>query len=74
MEPIAITLEGLLKALSSTKDITIKLFNEKELLLITFIKNGYDCIDDFLMDDEVKKIEIVNMNTINVYIDTTLNG
>lgn len=73
MGEIKITLQGLLETLTSTKPITINLFSEKGLLLITFVKNGYDCLDDFLMDDEVTKIEIVNMTTVNVTIDTSNN-
>ena len=74
MNDILITLEGLLKTIISTKDITINLYREvgtdpviKELL-ITFLHPGYYCLDDELMDKEVKSIEIVNTTTINVVI------
>lgn len=70
---ILITLEGLCQTISSTKNITINLFDEKNLLLITFVLAGYKSIDDFLMDDEVIKIEIINTTLINVTIDTSLN-
>ena len=73
MEGVLITLEGLCKTISSTKNITINLFNEKGLLLITFILAGYDALDDFLMDDEVIKIEILTSTSLNVTIDTSLN-
>ena len=82
MNDILITLEGLLKTIVSTKDITINLYHMVEpepgtepvkTLLITFLLPGYDCIDDFLMDDEVKSIEIINTTTINIIIDTSLN-
>lgn len=71
---ILITLEGLLKTIVSTKDITINLYHvegtdpETKTLLITFILAGYDSLDDELMSEEVKAIEIVNTTTINVTI------
>lgn len=68
-----ITLEGLLKVISSTKDITINLFDENNLLLITFGLKGYECLDNFLCDDEVIKIEIINIATLNITIDTSNN-
>lgn len=82
MNDILITLEGLLKTIVSTKSITINLYHiiqsdpEAEpvkTLLITFLLPGYDCIDDSLMDDEVKSIEVINGQTINIVIDTSLN-
>ena len=82
MNDILITLEGLLKTIVSTKDITINLYHmiqtDPEVepvkeLLITFLLPGYDCIDDFLMDDEVKEIRITNSTTIEIVIDTSLN-
>ena len=74
MGDIKITLEGLLAVIAYTKPITVNLFDENDLLLITFVLAGYDCLDDFLMDDEVKKFEVVNMQTVNITIDTSLNG
>lgn len=83
MNEILITLEGLLKTITSTKPITINLYHMVQedpevepvkTLLITFLLPGYDCIDDFLMDDEVKSIEIVNSTNINIVIDTSLNN
>ena len=76
---ILITLEGLLKTIVSTRPITVNLYKEEtdeetpDVLLITFLLPGYECIDDPLMDDEVKKIEIVNTTTINIVIDTSLD-
>ena len=67
------TLENLLKVIASDKDITINLFNENNLLLITFILKGHECLDDFLCNDEVIRIEIKTVNTINVTIDTSKN-
>lgn len=71
---ILITLEGLLKTIVSTKDITINLYRveetdpETKTLLITFILAGYDSLEDEIMSEEVKAIEIVNTTTINVTI------
>ena len=72
-EEIKITLEGLLGVISSTKKITINLYNENDLLLITFILDGYKHLDDFLCDDEVIKIELPSMTTMNITIDTSRN-
>ncbi len=66
-----ITLEGLLKVIASEKVITVNLYSENDLLLITFGLPGYDCLDDFLLDDEVLKLEITNLYNINVKIDTS---
>ena len=75
MNDIQITLEGLLKVISYTKPITINLYDkDSELLLITFGLPGYPCLKDTIEDDEVTKIEIVNMQTLNVYIDTSLDN
>lgn len=72
-DEIKITLEGLLQTIVKTKKITINLYNEKNLLLITFLLDGWNSLDDFLTDDEVTSIEIVNATTINVTIDTSKN-
>ena len=66
-------LQGLLKAIVSTKTITINLYDENDLLLISFGLPGYDCLDDFLLDDEVLKIELVTLYNLNVTIDTSKN-
>ena len=82
MNDILITFEGLLKTIKSTKDITINLYHMVQTdpevepvkeLLITFLLPGYNSIDDFLMDDEVKEIKIINSTTIEIVIDTSLN-
>ena len=74
---ILITLEGLLKTITSERMMTINLYQEvtesDPELLISFGLAGYDCIDDFLMDDEVNAIKVVNATTLNVVIDTSLN-
>ena len=70
---ILITLEGLLKVIDSPKTVTVNLYDENELLLITFGLPGYQALDDFLCDDEVTKIVLKNLYTIDVYIDTSKN-
>jgi hypothetical protein len=67
-------LQGLLKAIVSTKTVTINLFNENDLLLITFGLPGYDCLDDFLLDDEITKFEVKNLYEFNITIDTSADG
>ena len=67
-------LKGLLQALVSKKTITINLFDEKGLLIISFNQPGYDALDDYLLEDIVTKIEIVNLFCLNVTIDTEPNG
>jgi len=75
MEDNKITLEGFLRVVKSgTTPITINLSakgEEENTSLITFILPGYDCLDDFLLDDEVTEIEIVKLNVFNIVIDTT---
>ena len=71
---IAITLEGLLKVIKSEKVIVVDLYNESDLLLISFGLPGYDCLDDFLADDEVLEVEIINLTHIKVKIDTSKNA
>ena len=68
-----ITLEGFLSVIKILKPITINLFNENDILLISFELAGYNAIDDFLMDDKIIKIEFKTINTINVTIDTSKN-
>lgn len=72
-EDILITLKGLLSVIKSDKDITINLFDENDLLIITFLMNGYPALEDVLEADEVTKIEFPKVNTINVTIDTSKN-
>lgn len=63
-----ITLGGFLSVLESTKPITINLYKEDELLIITFIKDGYEALEDELEAATVKKIVLKNLNTIDVTI------
>lgn len=72
-EDILITLKGLLSVIKSDKDITINLFDENDLLIITFLMNGYPALEDVLEADEIIKIEFPKVNTINVTIDTSKN-
>ena len=68
-------LQNLLGAIySPAKTIQIDLFNENNLLLISFALPGYDCLDDFLLDDEVQRLEIVSLNKLNITIDTSHNN
>ncbi len=77
---IQITLEGLLSVIDSSKSITVNLYQQGlegstgDLLLISFGLPGYDCLDDFLLDDEVTKIVIKSANAIDVTINTALNA
>lgn len=63
-----IDLQGLLTTIESEKIITVNLYNEKDLLLITFGLPGYDSLDDELLTREVRKIKISAVTTINVYL------
>ncbi len=69
-----ITLEGLLKVIESSKIITVNLYDENNLLLITFGLPGWESLDDFLCDDEVTKIKINNLTNIDITIDTSNNN
>lgn len=74
MNNTLITLKGLLGVLESTKPITINLFNkDTELLIITFLHPGYAALEDVLEMDEITKIVIKNLYTLDVYIDTSNN-
>lgn len=68
-----INLKGLLSVIVSEKPITINLFNEKNLLLITFIQPGYKMLEDIYEEDPVTRIEIKNLSTLNITIDTSAN-
>jgi hypothetical protein len=63
-----ITLGGLLSTIVSTKKITINLFDQNDLLIITFILDGYEALEDELEAATVTKIEISNMTTLNITI------
>ena len=65
-----ITLNGLLSVIHSEKIIKINLYDSENLLKISFDLPGFSALEDALEECEVTKIEIVNMTTMNVYIDT----
>ena len=66
-----ITLSGLLSVIKSEKIIKVNLYDSEDLLRISFDLPGYAALEDQLEECEVTKIEIVNMTTMNVYIDTS---
>ena len=67
-------LQQLLGAIySPAKTIQIDLLNENNLLLISFALPGYECLDDFLLDDIVQKIEITTVSKLVITIDTSHN-
>lgn len=68
-----IDLKGLLSVIVSEKPITINLFNEKNLLLITFVQPGYKMLEDVYEEDPVTRVEIKNLSTLNITIDTSAN-
>ena len=68
-----IDLKGLLSVIVSEKPITINLFNEKNLLLITFVLPGYPMLEDVYEEDPVTRVEIKNLTTLNITIDTSAN-
>ena len=68
-----ITLSGLLSVINSTKPITINLFDENELLLITFNHPGYQSLDDNLEESEITKIVFKSLYNVDVYINTAVN-
>ncbi len=68
-----INLKGLLSTILSEKSITVNLYNEKNLLLISFILPGYPCLEDKYEEDPVTRIEIKSTNVLNITIDTSNN-
>lgn len=68
-----IDLKGLLTVIESTKPITINLFNEEGLLIITFVKEGFPALEDILEADEVTKVVIKSLNQLDITIDTNNN-
>lgn len=68
-----INLKGLLSVITGDKPITINLFNEKNILLITFAQPGYKMLEDIYEEDPVTRVELKNIATLNVTIDTSAN-
>ena len=67
-----ITLAGFLGVVSTTKVIKINLYNnETKNLIISFDMPGYKALDDTLEAAPIKTIELVNLTTINIFIETT---
>lgn len=72
-----ITLEGFLSVVKYTKPVTVNLFakaqteEEENQSLISFLLPGYDCLDDFLLDDQITSIEILSLQSFNIVIDTS---
>lgn len=72
-----ITLEGFLSVVKYTKPVTVNLFakaateEEENQALISFLLPGYDCLDDFLLDDQITSIEILSLQSFNIVIDTS---
>lgn len=68
-----INLKGLLSTIVSEKSITVNLYNEKNLLLISFVLPGFPYLEDVYEEDPVTRIEIKSTNVLNVTIDTSEN-
>lgn len=64
-----ITLAGLLSVIESEKTITVNLFDENDLLLITFSLPGYPCLEDSLEERTVAKVKIRSLTTIDVTLE-----
>lgn len=60
------TLSELLSVIKSKKSITINLYDENDLLLISFGHLGYIHLDDDLENRKIQEIEIVNLTNINI--------
>jgi len=73
MNESLIILKGLLSVIESSKTIMVNLYNEQDLLLISFGLEGWEALDDFLCDDTVTKIKINNLTSIDITIDTSNN-
>lgn len=81
------TLSELLSVIKSKKPITINLYDENDLLLISFGHLGYIHLDDDLENRKIQEIEIINLTNINIKLaeaqsnetpvqdeDTNING
>lgn len=62
------TLKSFLEACVSTKTITVNLYDEKQLLLITFELPGFSCLDDELEQREIKSWTINNLTNIKIIL------
>ena len=59
-------LENLLSVLKSSKTITVNLYDENDLLLISFGHPGYDALDDDLLVRDIRELEFLTLANINV--------
>ena len=69
-----ITLKGLLSVIKSERIIKVNLYDTEEILRISFDLPGFAALEDKLEESEVTRIEIINMTTMNVYIDYIKSG
>lgn len=60
------TLESLLKALRTEKKIYINLYNNANLLLISFNLPGYESVSPTLLAEEVKTLELPAINEVKI--------
>ena len=60
------TLESLLEALRSDKKIYIDLYDNANLLLISFNLPGYQSVDPTLLATDVKSIDLPAINTMKI--------
>lgn len=60
------TLENLLEALRSEKKIFIDLYDNANLLLISFNLPGYESVSPVLLATEVKSIDLPAINTMKI--------
>ncbi len=60
------TLESLLEALRSDKKIYIDLYDNANLLLISFNLPGYSSVSPVLLATDVKSIDLPAINTMKI--------
>lgn len=60
------TLESLLTAIRSTKSINVNLYDNADLLLISFVLPGFESLDPNLLSQEVKSIELPAVNALKI--------
>ena len=60
------TLESLLAALRSEKKIFVDLYDNNNLLLISFNLPGYENVSELLLAKEVKSIELPAINSVKI--------
>jgi hypothetical protein len=65
-----ITLAGLLSVIESQKVVTVNLYDDQDLLLITFNLPGHACLEDELEERTVAKIKINSLTNIDITLAT----